>query len=106
MASERGVTLAVPAWGGGVLSTAGGLVFGGSDEGFFFALDSATGKPLWRFQTGGKIVSNPISYLSEGKQRVAIAAGLCVAISFVRPADSSTAVRLALASWDCPAAAL
>jgi hypothetical protein len=30
---------------------------------------------LWRFQTGGKIVSNPISYLSEGKQRVAIAAG-------------------------------
>jgi alcohol dehydrogenase (cytochrome c) len=63
-----------PPWAG-VLSTAGGLVFGGCDEGYFFALDAATGKPLWRFQTGGKIVSNPISYLSEGKQRVAIAAG-------------------------------
>ncbi len=63
-----------PPWAG-VISTAGGLVFGGCDEGYFFALDSATGKALWRFQTGGKIVSNPISYLSEGKQRVAIAAG-------------------------------
>ena len=63
-----------PPWAG-VLSTAGGLVFGGCDEGYFFALDSATGKPLWRFQTGGRIVSNAISYLSEGKQRVAIAAG-------------------------------
>jgi alcohol dehydrogenase (cytochrome c) len=63
-----------PPWAG-VLSTAGGLVFGGCDEGYFFALDAATGKPLWRFQTGGKIISNPISYLSESRQRVAIAAG-------------------------------
>lgn len=63
-----------PPWAG-VLSTAGRLVFGGCDEGYFFAVDAATGKPLWRFQTGGKIVSNPISYLSEGRQRVAIAAG-------------------------------
>jgi alcohol dehydrogenase (cytochrome c) len=66
-----------PPWAG-VLSTGGGLVFGGCDEGYFFALDSATGKLLWRFQTGGKIVSNPISYLSDGKQRVAIAAGHAV----------------------------
>ncbi|HVP45674.1 MAG TPA: PQQ-dependent dehydrogenase, methanol/ethanol family [Bryobacteraceae bacterium] len=63
-----------PPWAG-VLSTAGGLVFGGCDEGYFFALDAASGKPLWRFQTGGKIISNPMSYLSDGKQRVAIAAG-------------------------------
>lgn len=63
-----------PPWAG-VLSTGGGLVFGGCDEGYFFALDAISGNPLWRFQTGGKIISNPISYMSEGKQRIAIAAG-------------------------------
>src|SRR5215471_18065103 len=63
-----------PPWAG-VLSTAGGLVFGGCDEGYFFAVDAAAGKPLWRFQTGGKIIANPMSYLSAGKQHVAIAAG-------------------------------
>jgi alcohol dehydrogenase (cytochrome c) len=66
--------LITPPWAG-VLSTAGGLVFGGCDEGYFFALDASNGKPLWRFQTGGKIVSGPMSYLSDGKQCVAIAAG-------------------------------
>lgn len=63
-----------PPWAG-VLSTAGGLVFGGSNEGQFFALDAATGKPLWRFSTGGPITASPVSYLSEGKQYIAIAAG-------------------------------
>jgi alcohol dehydrogenase (cytochrome c) len=58
----------------GVLSTAGGLVFSGSDEGNFFALDALTGKPLWDFQTGGAIASNPISFTVDGKQCVAIAA--------------------------------
>jgi alcohol dehydrogenase (cytochrome c) len=59
----------------GVLSTAGGLVFSGSDEGNFFALDAKTGKPLWDFQTGGRIAANPISFNVDGKQCVAIAAG-------------------------------
>ncbi len=63
-----------PPWAG-LLSTAGGLVFGGSSEGFFFALDASTGKPLWRFPTGGPIFANPISFLADGKQHVAIAAG-------------------------------
>jgi len=63
-----------PPWAG-VLSTAGGLVFGGSDEGNFYALDAMTGKPLWDFQTGNGIACNPISYLVDGKQYVAIAAG-------------------------------
>jgi alcohol dehydrogenase (cytochrome c) len=60
------------------LSTAGGLVFGGSNEGNFYALDGNTGKPLWDFQTGGGIVANPISFLIDGKQHVAIAAGQAV----------------------------
>jgi alcohol dehydrogenase (cytochrome c) len=63
-----------PAWSG-VLSTAGGLVFCGTEEGDFFALDASSGKLLWRFQTGGRIIANPISYASEGKQYVAISAG-------------------------------
>jgi alcohol dehydrogenase (cytochrome c) len=66
--------LLTPPWAG-VLSTAGNLVFGGTNEGQFFALNASTGQPLWHFQTGGKIISNPISYSSEGKQRVAIASG-------------------------------
>jgi alcohol dehydrogenase (cytochrome c) len=59
----------------GVLSTASGLVFGGTNEGEVFALDAATGKSLWKFQTGAMIQSNPISYLSGGKQHVAVAGG-------------------------------
>jgi alcohol dehydrogenase (cytochrome c) len=63
-----------PPWAG-VLSTAGGLVFSGSDEGNFYALDALTGKPLWDFQTGASIADNPMSYQVDGKQYVTIAAG-------------------------------
>jgi alcohol dehydrogenase (cytochrome c) len=58
----------------GILSTAGGLVFSGSDEGNFFALDAASGAPLWEFQTGGSIGANPIAFTLDGHQCVAIAA--------------------------------
>jgi alcohol dehydrogenase (cytochrome c) len=63
-----------PPWAG-VLSTAGGLVFGGTPEGNFFALDASTGKPLWNFQTGAAVYSNPISYQFEGRQYIAVTAG-------------------------------
>ncbi len=56
-----------PPWAG-VLSTAGGVVFGGSNEGNFYALDAHTGKPLWDFQTGSGIESNPISFMVDGMQ--------------------------------------
>jgi alcohol dehydrogenase (cytochrome c) len=61
--------------GAGVLSTAGNLVFAGTNEGDFFALDAPTGRPLWHFQTGAMINANPVTYLSGRKQQVAIAAG-------------------------------
>jgi alcohol dehydrogenase (cytochrome c) len=59
----------------GVMATAGGLVFGGSREGYFYALDATTGKQLWNFMAGAQIVSNPISYAIRGKQYVAISSG-------------------------------
>src|SRR5580704_679072 len=65
--------LHTPPWAG-VLSTAGGLVFSGSDEGNFYALDAATGKPLWDFQTGSQIIANPISFAIDGRQHIAIVA--------------------------------
>lgn len=63
-----------PLWSG-VLSTAGGLVFGGSGEGNIFALNAADGKPLWHFQTGGPIRTNPMSYMVDGRQFVLTAGG-------------------------------
>ena len=62
-----------PPWAG-VMSTAGGLVFSGSDEGNFYALDARTGKALWDFQTGGPIAANPVSFTVYGHQSIAVAA--------------------------------
>jgi alcohol dehydrogenase (cytochrome c) len=59
---------------GGVLSTNGGVVFGG-DQGTFFALDSRTGRPLWSVETGDTIRAAPETFLADGEQFVAIAAG-------------------------------
>ena len=66
--------LVSPPWAG-LLSTAGGLVFGGSSEGAFYALDDQTGKALWHFQTGGWINANPMSYVAGGTQYVVIPSG-------------------------------
>ena len=53
----------------GVLSTAGGVVFGGGRDGIFFALDAETGKPLWHV-TVGNGGSGPMSYSVNGKQYI------------------------------------
>ena len=58
-----------------LLSTAGGLVFGGTEEGNFFALDAENGKPLWDIQLGGAVRGIPISFAVDGKQYVAVSAG-------------------------------
>ncbi|MGO8972922.1 MAG: PQQ-binding-like beta-propeller repeat protein [Steroidobacteraceae bacterium] len=59
---------------GGLMSTAGGLVFGG-DLDTFFALDAKTGAELWSFYAGGDVVAAPISYEVEGHQYVVMTAG-------------------------------
>jgi alcohol dehydrogenase (cytochrome c) len=60
---------------GGVLSTAGGLVFFGDDSGAFAAADARTGKPLWHFHTSQTWKASPLTYMAGGKQYVAVAAG-------------------------------
>jgi alcohol dehydrogenase (cytochrome c) len=68
----------------GVLATRGDVVFAASAEGNLIALDARTGKSLWHFQTGGQIMSSPMSYSVDGMQFVAITAGNTV-YSFALP---------------------
>ena len=58
-----------------VLTTAGNLLFGGSDEGYFFALDARNGQLLWKANLGGTVASGPMSYSVDGKQYIAVSAG-------------------------------
>jgi alcohol dehydrogenase (cytochrome c) len=60
---------------GGVLATAAGLVFFGDDSGAFAAADSAMGRRLWEFQTNVLWKASPMTYVFDGRQYVAIAAG-------------------------------
>jgi alcohol dehydrogenase (cytochrome c) len=69
---------------GGVLATAGGLVFAGDAEGYLIAFDAKTGKVLWRFQAGGTIIAPPISYALNGRQYIAVAAGQTM-VTFALP---------------------
>jgi alcohol dehydrogenase (cytochrome c) len=60
---------------GGTLATATGLVFVAEDGGAFMAVDAATGAPLWKFPTNQTWKASPMTYMFDGKQHVAIAAG-------------------------------
>ena len=60
---------------GGALSTAGQLIFVGNGGGKFFALDPLSGKTLWEAQLG-QGVATPISYELDGKQYIAVMAGI------------------------------
>jgi alcohol dehydrogenase (cytochrome c) len=63
-----------PPWGG-LMSTAGNLVFGGTIQGVIFALNATTGERLWTFASNGPVYGTAISYLADGKQFVSIPAG-------------------------------
>lgn len=61
----------------GVLTTGGDLVFYGTMDGWFRAVDTHSGKVLWQFKTGSGIVGNPMTFTGpEGKQYVAIYSGV------------------------------
>ena len=63
-----------PLWGG-VLTTAGGLVFTGTPEGKFLAFDDQTGEILYKFNVGSGIVGSPVTWEQDGEQYVAIVSG-------------------------------
>ncbi|MEI7679605.1 MAG: PQQ-dependent dehydrogenase, methanol/ethanol family [Betaproteobacteria bacterium] len=60
----------------GMLSTEGGLVFTGRMSGEFEALDEATGKLLWKFQTGSGVNAPPVTYTHKGRQYITVLSGL------------------------------
>ena len=65
-----------PAWSG-ALATAGDVVFYGTMDRWFKAVDARTGAVLWQFQVGSGIVGQPITYRGpDGQQYVAILSGV------------------------------
>ena len=64
---------------GGAMSTASGIVFSGDNDGYLYAFESASGKELWRFQTGAPIWGvPPITYMLDGIQWVVVPSGVTV----------------------------
>jgi alcohol dehydrogenase (cytochrome c) len=61
---------------GGILATAGGLIFTGHPSGELVALDAETLEEVWRFETGSGINAPPMTYSVDGKQYVALLVGL------------------------------
>ncbi len=69
---------------GGIMATAGGLVFTGEGNGQFSAFDSATGNVLWTFQAGAGVNAPPSSYTVDGKQYIVVGAGGNVQMNYKR----------------------
>jgi alcohol dehydrogenase (cytochrome c) len=69
---------------GGVLATAGGLVFTGEGNGNFNAYDAKTGRKLWSFPCGAGVNAPATSYSVNGKQYIAVAAGGNTQLDFKR----------------------
>ena len=69
---------------GGIMATAGGLVFTGEGNGLFKAYDSETGSVLWSFQAGAGVNAPPASYTVDGKQYIVVGAGGNVQLNYKR----------------------
>jgi lanthanide-dependent methanol dehydrogenase len=82
----------------GALSTAGGVVFYGTLEGYLKAVDAKTGKELYKFKTPSGIIGNVMTYEHRGKQYVALLsgvggwAGIGLAAGLTNPTDGLGAV--------------
>ena len=71
-----GIKEPYPVWGG-ALATAGGVVFYGTLDGWFKAVDARSGAELWKFKVGSGVVGNPVTYTGpDGKQYVAVYSGI------------------------------
>ena len=63
------------AWNGGTLATGGGLVFQGTGDGQFLAMDARTGKTVWSADNQAATLAGPISYEIGGEQYIAVVGG-------------------------------
>ncbi|NRA72155.1 MAG: PQQ-dependent methanol/ethanol family dehydrogenase [Gammaproteobacteria bacterium] len=63
-----------PLWGG-VLTTAGNLVFMGNPEGYLMAFDAKTGEIKYKFNTGSGVIGSPITWTMGGEQYISVLSG-------------------------------
>jgi len=88
-----------PVWSG-ALVTAGDIVFYGTMEGWFKAVDARTGNLLWQFKTGSGIIGQPVTYRGpDGKQYVAILSGIGGWPGAIVAGDLDTDDQTAAAGW-------
>ncbi|MFL5483026.1 MAG: methanol/ethanol family PQQ-dependent dehydrogenase [Gemmatimonadaceae bacterium] len=98
-----------PVWSG-ALATAGNVVFYGTMEGWFKAIDAKSGQELWKFKTGSGIIGQPISYRGpDGTQYIAILSGVggwsgAIVAGGIDPRDSSAALGFTNVMADLPSA--
>jgi PQQ-dependent dehydrogenase (methanol/ethanol family) len=96
-----------PVWSG-ALATAGDLVFYGTMDGWFKAVDAHSGQLLWQFKTGSGISGQPITYKGpDGKQYVAVLSGVggwagAIVAGGLDSRDSSAALGFVNAMKDLP----
>ena len=97
----------LPLWSP-ALATAGGLVFYGTMDGWFKAIDARNGKLLWQFKAGSGIIGQPISYRGpDGRQYIAVVAGVggwagAIVVGNMDPRDPTGALGFANAVKDLP----
>jgi lanthanide-dependent methanol dehydrogenase len=98
-----------PVWSG-ALATAGDVVFYGTMDGWFKAIDAKSGQLLWKFKTASGVIGQPISYRGpDGRQYVAVMAGVggwagAVVSGRLDPRDSGAALGFVNAMKDLPQA--
>jgi glucose dehydrogenase len=96
-----------PVWSGAMV-TAGDVVFYGTMEGWFKAVNARTGELLWQFKTGSGIIGQPVTYRApDGKQYVAILAGVggwsgAIVAAGLDPRDGTAALGFVNAMSDLP----
>ncbi len=96
-----------PVWSGAVV-TAGDVVFYGTMDGYFKAVDARSGQPLWQFKTGSGIIGQPVTYRGpDGRQYVAVLSGVggwsgAIVAAGLDPRDPTGALGFVNAMSDLP----
>ena len=96
-----------PVWSGTVV-TAGNLVFYGTMDGWFKAVDARSGKELWKFKTDSGVIGQPVSYRGpDGHQYIAVLSGVggwsgAIVSGPIDPRDSAAALGMVSAMADLP----